>query len=62
MAMKYFHFISFGYLSSFGNFNIDEIMPLLEIKCLNCENIFIFKENPEVIFFIFFIFLDYFFS
>lgn len=50
--MKFSQFTRFAYLPAHGNFEIDEITTALGIKCSNCENIFIFKENPEVMFYL----------
>lgn len=48
--MKYSHFARFAYvnLNDKVHGEIQEMKSALEINCFDCENIYIFKENPEV--------------
>lgn len=49
MAMKYSHFARFAYISLFNHHQpeIDSMKEALGIKCYDCENIVVFKEDPK---------------
>ncbi|CAD5206907.1 unnamed protein product [Bursaphelenchus okinawaensis] len=48
LAMRYSHFARFGYVNIMDTSNdVREMKIALDIRCSNCENVLIFKENPE---------------
>ncbi|CAD5210104.1 unnamed protein product [Bursaphelenchus xylophilus] len=48
LAMRYSHFARFGYVNALDNSNdVREMKIALDIRCDSCENVIVFKENPE---------------
>jgi DnaJ family protein C protein 16 len=47
-AMKYGHFVRFAYVYlNYGNKAVEEMKAHLAIRCIDCENVLVFKEEPQ---------------